>query len=293
MTTDLSDVLQVLQNLFLILFVVGSMLAMGLGLTLGQILTPLKNARFVVLALVANFVVVPALGWTISEILGLDDSLATGLVIVAVVAGAPFLPKLVQMAKADVASGVALMVLLMVVTIAYAPIMIPILISGASVSAWDIARPLIVLMLAPLAVGLFVKARWDTVADGVKAIAAQVANLGLAALLVLVVALNFEAVLSLIGTRGILAAVLFVAGAFIIGWLLAARERSAHAVMGLGTAQRNLSAAMTIAAANFATDPDVMVMIVVTAILMLVMLLGTGGELGKRASAPAEAPSDV
>ncbi|HXV71867.1 MAG TPA: hypothetical protein VEB69_10765 [Acidimicrobiia bacterium] len=143
-------------------------------------------------------------------------------------------------------------------------------------------------MLAPLAVGLVVKARWDALADEVKAIAAQAANLGLVALLVLVIALNFEAVLRLIGTRGILAAVLFVVGSFIVGWLLASRSRSARAVMGLGTAQRNLSAAMTIAAANFAADPNVMVMIVVTAILMLVILLGTGAELGKRGSAPSE-----
>ena len=115
------------------------------------------------------------------------------------------------------------------------------------------------------------------------------ANLGLAALMVLVVALNFDAVLSLIGTRGILAAVVFVAAAFAVGWLMGSRGLSARAVMGLGTAQRNLSAAMTIAAANFAADPDVMVMIVVTAILMLVLLLAAGGELGRRVPAAAEA----
>ena len=36
-------------------FVVSSMLAMGLGLTIRQIIEPLRNARLVLLALLANF----------------------------------------------------------------------------------------------------------------------------------------------------------------------------------------------------------------------------------------------
>ena len=40
-------------------FVVSSMLAMGLGLTIRQIIEPLRNARLVLLALLANFVLMP------------------------------------------------------------------------------------------------------------------------------------------------------------------------------------------------------------------------------------------
>lgn len=287
MSTDFTDFLNVLTNLFLVLFVVGSMLSLGLSLTVAQIIEPLKNVRFVVMALVANFVLVPAAGWAIANVLQLDDSLATGLIIVSVVAGAPFLPKLVQMAKADVASGVALMVLLMVVTIVYAPLVIPILVSGASVDVLAIAKPLIMLMLLPLGIGFVVKARWQAVADEIEGPATQISNLGLVGLVVLVVVLNFSSVLSLIGTRSIIAAILFVAISLIIGWFLSEKGRSARAVMGLGTAQRNLAAAMTIATANFASDPDVLVMIVVTSMIMIVALLGTAGELGKQAAKTA------
>ena len=44
-------------------FVVGSMLGTGLSLTVAQILQPLKNARLVILALLANFVLVPLLAF--------------------------------------------------------------------------------------------------------------------------------------------------------------------------------------------------------------------------------------
>ncbi len=282
MSTDFTNVLEVLNNLFLVMFVVGSMLALGLSLTIAQIADPLKSVRFVLTALVANFVLIPAIGWAVARGFRLDDSLATGLIIVAVVAGAPFLPKLAQMARAGAASAVALMILVMVVTVGYAPIAIPILISGVSVDAWAIAKPLIVLMLVPLGIGLFVKARWDTVAAEMEDPITQVSNVGLVGLLVLTLALNFTTVLSLIGTRGILASVVFVAAAFAVGWFVAERDRDARTVMGLGTAQRNLSAAVTVATANFASDPNVLVMIIVTSLVMIVMLLAIAGELGKR-----------
>ena len=102
-----------------LLFVVTSMLAMGMSLTIAQILQPLKNTRLVVLALLANFVLVPLLAYGIILIIPLEQSLQVGLVVLATAAGAPFLPKLVQGAKGNIPLGVGLMVLLMVVTIIY------------------------------------------------------------------------------------------------------------------------------------------------------------------------------
>jgi BASS family bile acid:Na+ symporter len=43
-----------------LVFVVSSMVAMGLGLTITQIIAPLRNARLVAMSLVANFVLMPA-----------------------------------------------------------------------------------------------------------------------------------------------------------------------------------------------------------------------------------------
>lgn len=96
-----------------LMFVVTSMLAMGMSLTMAQILLPLKNARLVILALLANFVLVPLLAYAITLVIPLEQSLQIGLIVLATAAGAPFLPKLVQGAKGDIALVVGLMVLLM------------------------------------------------------------------------------------------------------------------------------------------------------------------------------------
>jgi BASS family bile acid:Na+ symporter len=124
------DFLQALMNLSVLVFVITSMLAMGLNLTVGQIIEPLRNARLVILALVANFILVPILAYLILLIIPLDQGLATGLILMATAGGAPFLPKLAQAAKGNMAFSVGLMVLLMMVTIVYMPLVLPVLLQG-------------------------------------------------------------------------------------------------------------------------------------------------------------------
>ncbi len=62
----LADFFQRIGQLSGVLFVVTSMLAMGMSLTMAQIIQPLKNARLVILALLANFVLVPLLAYAIT-----------------------------------------------------------------------------------------------------------------------------------------------------------------------------------------------------------------------------------
>jgi ACR3 family arsenite transporter len=102
-------------------FVVASMLGMGLSLSMAKILQPLKNARLVILALLANFVLVPLLAYGITLLIPLDESLKIGLIVLSTVAGAPFLVKEVQAAKGNLALGVGLMFLMMVVTFSMCP----------------------------------------------------------------------------------------------------------------------------------------------------------------------------
>ena len=64
-------------------------------------------------------------------------------------------------------------------------------------------------------------------------------------------------------------------------------DLATRSVMGLGTGQRNLSAALVVAAQNFGNDPDVLVMIMVVAIIGLILLMVIGGELGRRDQAEA------
>jgi len=281
---DVNQLSSLIMNLSTLVFVVTSMLAMGLSLTVAQIMAPLRNARLVVLALLANFVLVPLVAYLIGLVLPLSDGLKVGLILVSTAAGAPFLPKLAQAAKGNLAFSVGLMVLLMTVTVLYMPIMLPLLLRGVTVSPWDIARSLIILMLIPLAVGLFTRMRYAEIAAQLQPPMAQASTFAIAFLLVSGLLANLSSILGVIGTGGIIAALLFLAVAFVIGYFLGGKDGQIRSVLGLGTAQRNLAAALVVATANF-DDPDVMVMVLVLGLLGLVVLMVTAGELGRRSKA--------
>ena len=280
--TSFSNFLETIGVLCTLIFVLTSMLGMGFSLTVQQILAPLSNWKLVILSLTANFILVPLLTLGVLLIFPLSEGLSIGLLLLGTSAGAPFLPKLAQVAKGDTGFSVGLMVLLMVVTIVYVPIVLPLLLSGVTINPWDIAKSLILLMLFPLAVALFIRARYEEVANGLRPLMTQATNLSLLVLFVAFFVVYFSDLVNVIGTTAIMAAVVFLLISFLIGYFLGGSTGSIRRVLALGTAQRNLSAALAISALNF-TNPDVMVMIMVVGIAGLILLMFIGGELGKRA----------
>ncbi len=263
-------------------FVISSMLAMGLGLTVRQIVTPLRNYSLVARALLANFVVIPLVAMGLGRLLHLDEPLAVGLLLLGTSAGAPFLPKLAQLAKADIGFAVGLMVLLMVITIGYLPLVLPLMLPGVSVNSWAIARSLLLLMLLPLGLALVVNARFPAAAERGRAVLNRISSLSLALLFILLLVVNFTSVLAVLGTGGILAGLLFLVAGLGTGWVLGGPARGTRQVLALGTAQRNIAAALVVAGQAF-SDPNVVVMVVVVAIIGLVVLMGTARVIGRAA----------
>ena len=268
-----------------LLFIVSSMLAMGMSLTVAQILQPLRNVRLVLLALLANFILMPLLAYVIIRVIPLEQSLQIGLIVLATAAGAPFLPKLVQGAKGNIAFGVGLMTLLMVVTIVYMPLVLPLLLPGVAVNPWDIAKSLIVLMLIPLAIGLLFKSHSpDSAADWAAALN-KISGLAILILLVVGLGLNVSNIIDLIGSLGLLALLIFIVGSLLIGLLLGGRDPAVRSVMGLGTAQRNVAAAILVSVQNF-SDTNTVSFVLVGAVLLLLVLLPTAKRMGARSVAP-------
>ena len=278
------ELLNIAVKAAVLVFVVSSMLAMGVGLTVGQIIAPLRNRRLVLLVLLANFVLTPLGALALTTLLRLDQPLGVGLLLLGTAAGAPFLPKLAEIAKGNLAFAVGMMVLMMVVTVGYLPLVLPLLLPGVSVNSAKIARSLVLLMLLPLGASLALKARYEGAAARVKPVLDRVSNLSLVLLVLLISVANVKNVLDVFGTRGILAGILFIALGFGIGWFLGGLGADTRRVLALGTAQRNIAAALVVGSQSF-SDPKVVVMVIVVAIVGLFILMPLSRVLAKGASA--------
>ena len=279
----MTETLTTIAQLAGLVYVVGSMLAMGLSLTTTQIIQPLKNMRLVIMALVANFILVPALVYGITALIPVSEGQRIGLILLAMAAGSPLLIKLAQAAKGNMAFAVGLMVMLMVVSIFFLPIFLPLFLTGVEVNPWEIAQSLIITMLIPLAIGLFIKARYPDTGAHLQPTFAQASNTSLMLMMGILLVLNVRNILSVIGTGAIVAGIIFIVVSFVVGYLLGGPGSDTKAVLGLGTGQRNIAAALVVANQNF-TDPDVLLTLIVISLVGLFILMPIGGELGKRSA---------
>jgi bile acid:Na+ symporter, BASS family len=260
-----------LLNIAIPLFAVSSMAAVGFRYTFRQIAEPLRNLRGVVLVLFANFVLVPMLAFLIVRLFSLEQPLAIGLTLVALAAGAPFAIRLTQISGGNPAFSAGILVILLIVTIAYMPLVVPWLEPGVAVNARAIARPLLLTMLLPLGIALVLENLWPGLGERIEGGLSTLANISLIAVVALTFVNNLSALLGAFGTRPILAALLLLLGAFVIGYAFGIFERSTRSVVGLNTAQRNYAAAMIVATETFA-NPDVLVMVVVASVVSTALL---------------------
>ena len=268
----LMDLLDKVATTALLGFVVSSMMAMGVTFTVRQILDALRDVRLVLLALLANFVAMPLVALALDKMLRLDEPLGVGLLLLGAAAGAPFLPKLTELAKGNLPSAVGIMVLLSVGTAGYLPLVLPLLLPGVTVSSAKIAGWLFVLTLLPLAGGLALQTLYGEIAARVKPVLDWVSNVSLVPIVLLLAAANIEKILHIFGTRAILAGLLLIALGFGMGWMLGGPGIDTRRALALGTGQRNTAAALVVASESF-SDPSVVIMVIAVTIVGLLTLI--------------------
>jgi BASS family bile acid:Na+ symporter len=87
-------------------------------------------------SLTANFIILPIITYLILQLIPLPEGLAIGLILMAAGAGSPFMLKIVQLIKADMAFAVGLMIILSLVTLFYLPLMLSFLFRVFQLIPW-------------------------------------------------------------------------------------------------------------------------------------------------------------
>lgn len=274
----MNEIIPILDKLAFLAFVVATMFGTGLKLTVQQIWQPLCNIRLVILSLLTNFVLVPLFVYLLLQVIPLNEPVKDGFLIMALASGPPALPKLAQIVKGNLAFSTGLMMLLMLGTVFYMPLTLPLVLQGVQVNSWDIAKPLIFLMLTPLGIGLLIKAKYEAIAFNLQPITFKISNFGLLLGLVVRLIVHFKEIIILLKTGVILVCAIFIVFSFSVGYLLGGPGIDTQRVLGVGTAQRNFAAALLIGTSNF-NDPNVVSIIMVTSLLMMGIVIILGQKL--------------
>lgn len=288
----MSAFLEGLSQIAVLVFVVTCMLTAGLGLSVRELIAPLRRVRLVLLAVLANFVVAPAIAYGLTVMIPLERPHAIGLLLLGGAAGAPFLPKLAELARGDLAFSVGLMVLLMIGSVICMPIMLPMLIPGLVSKPWPLLKPLLFTMLLPLAAGIGFRAVAHSWAAWIRPVFGGVSNMSMVLVLVLMTGLNFQSLIGTIGSGAIFVAMVFVACSLATGYALGGPSPATRSVLGVGTGQRNIPAALLIATQNYPNDPGVVVMLLVTALAGLIPIVLAAQYCARKTSVPSIMESD-
>jgi BASS family bile acid:Na+ symporter len=275
-------------SIAIVAFAVSSMLSVGLAYRIGRIMAPLGEFRGVFRALVANFVLVPLLAVGIERVIPMAPPVALGLFLLAGSAGAPFLIKLASAARRDLALSAGLLVLLVPMTVVFLPLYVPLAMAHPSLSSlsyvpssvFALGLPLLSTLILPILVGLGVRAVAPRWARRLVPLTGKLASVALVVSVATIFLANPHELIGIARTGAIAGGILLVVGAFAVGYLLGRRGRSA--VLGLGTAQRNVAGAMVVASRDF-TDPGILVMVTASVLAGLLVLFPIAWLLSRRA----------
>lgn len=287
MTAD--QLLTALFNAGIAISIVATVLSLGLMFTVGQLVQPLRRVGLVVVVVVANVVVMPALAWGIAAVLPIDAVYVDGLVLATLGAGTAAALKAAQLAKgADLALAVSLVVVLQLVNIVAVPVWAGQVVSGASLSAWSIVQDLLLLVLIPLAVGLVARVRYSEHAAEWQGGLVKVANLALVIALASGITVNWDVIVDLVGSWVLVASVVIIAVGLVLGALVGARDAETRTTTGLVTSMRFGSLGLIIIGTQLDGAADYLGPAIVFALLDFVLPVVVAIELGRKA-APAVA----
>jgi BASS family bile acid:Na+ symporter len=274
------------QNLFkivVVLYSVSNLLSLGLELNLKETINSLKSFRLIVLTLGWGWVVSPAFAWLLTIIIPMDPSIALGLLITSIAPIAPFFPILVRNARADVNFSAAFMPLTMVATVVLMPIFVPVMMPGLTLSIWALAKPLLVLILMPMILGILIRILSTRVADKIFPAVKMTAGLTTVLSLVSVLLIYFREFIKVLGSYAILGQLLLALGillaAYYIGFGLKKNQRTA---MALGMSSRNVSAMFAVYIVLPTPDPYLLVMILLSGPIPALTAYFASRLLGKK-----------
>jgi len=283
----MSDVLGVLFKVSLAIFMAGSLFEMGLKINLQDALRGLRDLRFVAHTLIWSFVICPGLAYAITLVIPLEPPYAIGLILLGMAPCAPFVPLLVDKAKGDLGYTAAFMVLASVGTVVCMPFTVPLLAKGLTTTAWAIAKPLLIVVLIPMAAGVVLRRKLDTVATKLLPIAKKVAGLAGLIWAILCLVIYGKSLLGVVGELAVASELLFFglifAGTYLFGFGL---QRDQKIVLSVGVTTRNLGACL----APLLSVPDMdqrATLMIVLALPIMVIISVLGSKLAGRTVSPA------
>jgi bile acid:Na+ symporter, BASS family len=279
------------MKIVIAIVLIALMFQAGLLTDSSRLLSVLRDYPRLIRAIVASMIVVPVVGVAIVHMLALSPEIATGVTLMALAPGVPFV----------VASGgkkhggsqslaVALAFIMQFLAIFFVPLAakatLPVQEAGSFHPLRTIVT-LLVLQLVPLVAGIAISNRAPALAERMSRPVSLIFVIALLVVLISELPEIARAFATTYGSRGTIASVIIVLLSLLTGWALGGPEIEYRRTTTIATALRNFGICLAIANASF---PDTVVgPAVIVYLIVQLILCGLTGAFFTRSARPAHA----
>ncbi len=267
------------------------MLNAGLLCDRERLAAVLKNYGLLFRAFLANFVLVPVYGVIAVRLLHINDELATGLLLMAFAPGVPFVVFAGGRKKGgSLGFAIALAFLMPAVSVITIPLTAKLVLPVGEVAHVPIGQfftTLVLFQLVPLLIGILVAMRAQASAERFARIAGVIALVALVIVLLMLAPSIWNSVLSVYGSRGMLAMLIVVVLSIFTGWFFGGPDEHHRHTLAIATALRNIGLCALIATTDF--QNTLVPAAVMTYLVIQAVVSSLVGAYFKRTSKPAAA----
>lgn len=240
-----------------------TMAAVGLGVAVADVMTVAGDGRLLARAVLANYVLVPAVTVSLLMAFGAHPMVAAGFLVLAVCPGAPFGPPLAILAGGNAAVSVGLMTILAVSSAVIAPVSLCLLLPWVSATqgltpetVTRILLTLIGVQILPLFAGLGIRHCRPALAARLTRPANRLGKVLNAVAVALILAAHYPLLIE-VKLKGFVGMLLLLAASLAAGWFLGGSGPGHRKAMALTTALRNVGVGLVIVTGAFAGTPAV------------------------------------
>lgn len=241
-------------NLLSYLFVVLYMFSVPLESTRGEIIRYFKDINLMGRALLANFVIIPILGFFIARLFDLSPDFRIGFLLLAMGPGGLLALQFARVSKGNRVFAVAVLVVFCVLAILITPLLVywffPREAAGRLPFGW-LTILLLLLIVVPLVLGRVLQ---TIIPEYAPKLGLWLGRLSIVIFIVAaVMAGKYKSpAIKLMGHGGIAAIIVLILVAWVVGWLMGGPEIRNRKVLAISSSMRNVGVCLPIASNYFA-----------------------------------------
>ncbi len=280
----------------LVVMLVTLIASLGMTFSLPQIVAPVRDVWILLATVVVTVLLSPLIAIGVCHALPLSEGATTGIELVTIAALGPAGLKACALARrADMAMAVSYTVVIGVINIVAAPLWAKAIVSGATVPVGNIIGDLVLIVLLPLAIGQVLRARHPDHAPEWSKGLEKVSNVALYIAIVAGLAVNWDTVVTTLGSWVIVASVVIIAIYIALGWVGGMWRGTETAItLSMLSSLRFTPVGLFVIATVLHSQSEYLAPALIFCLIDTIIPFGAGAEIGRwfarSEAAPARTP---